>query len=101
MAMATDKQLFVVQLSTEVIVLAESREAAEEYARDEYKELVSDGLGPDAMAAPMTYYPGEWDEGSIPYGTIDSDGDDPDRTIRDWVAMGAAPMLGKRPEATR
>jgi hypothetical protein len=91
MTTMSNKQLFVVTVTTETVVLAEDMHEAEALARDDLNDIMFDGGGPDVMASPMTYYPGDMDEGCIPYGHRDDE--DPDRTIGEWVDRGAAPKM--------
>lgn len=89
--MATDLRLFVVTVTTETVVLAEDAEDAVERARADLTDILHDGEGPEITAVPMTYYPGQMDEGCIPYGRrVNAD---PDRTIGKWVERGAAPEM--------
>jgi len=77
------KGLYIVTLEAEVVVLAESREDAMKIA-DQISKFDFDleaGLGTD-----LTYLPGDWDEGCIPFGESE------DKTIAEWVAAGAAPL---------
>lgn len=85
------KRLFVVELINEMIVLADSPEAAERFA----KRIQRDEAGePDAQASDMAYYPGDWDSSSIPFG--DRDEAEPDRTVEKWIELGAAPEYRTR-----
>lgn len=83
------KQLYVVELTREVVVVAESQKEAEQVALDTPDD------GSDASAQEMMHYPGDWDEDSIPFGK--GDPKDPDRTVSEWIAMGAAPKYKVRP----
>jgi hypothetical protein len=82
------KQLYNVELTREIVVLAESREEAERRALE-----ADDDGDPDVHAHEMTYYPGDWDDDCIPFG--DRDDEDPDRTVGKWIELGAAPKLKK------
>lgn len=79
------KKLYVVTLTLEVIVAAESREKAEEEVGSG-RHLDDD---PDVSAAPMLHLPSRWDEGCIAYGN--NSREESDRTVGEWIALGAAP----------
>ena len=80
-------QLFTVTVETEIVVLAESAEEAESEACDVVKELEAYNFS--AVAQPLTRMPPGWSPKSLPWGH--QDGSAPDRTIKDWVDLGAAP----------
>jgi len=83
------KQLYVVELTQEFLILADSPLAAHHLALEAARE---DDTPPDVTSvSPMSYYPGEWDDDAIPYG--DRDEEDPDRTVGEWIELGAAPQL--------
>src|SRR5687767_4810150 len=81
------KQLFVVSLEAEVLVLADSPEDAEERAMRipglDVKEAMS------AYASPMSYWPVDWEPESFPFGD-----DQNEKTAGELVAEGAAPDMG-------
>ena len=77
------KKLYVVTISMEIVVAAESAKEAE--------EIASNGIDdtPDYSAAPMTWLPGSWEPNCIVYGN--NDNEESDRTVEEWIALGAAP----------
>lgn len=79
------KQLYVVEITTEIVVCAESEDEAEEFAQDDLREFDDFSI----RAHPMRYWPTHWDDKSIPYGHRDDVS--PDRTVKEWMDMGAAP----------
>jgi hypothetical protein len=84
-------KLFTVTLETELVVLANTPEEAEESALDELRSL--DRYNYSAQASDMRHLPADWEMGAIPHGTRDSN--DPDRTIEEWIEKGAAPEYKK------
>lgn len=85
----TQKRLFVVRLEHELVVLADNAKDAEKEA------LEADDLEWDAHAQEMRYLPGGYEMDEIPWGHRDPAA--PDRTIKEWVDLGAAPKLMKPP----
>lgn len=83
----TEKRLFTVTLEMEIVVVAESERDAEEGARDAIKEL--DSYEFLTRAQPMRRLPSAWTLKALPWG--DRDEDNPDRTVGQWVDLGAAP----------
>ena len=81
----SDLKLYTVTLSAEIVVLAESKEEAEDIALLHLD--VIDHL--DADAQPMGHMPSDWDGSEIPFGERDEDA--PDRTVGEWIELGAAP----------
>lgn len=77
-------QLYEVEVTRELLVLARSRADAERLARK-----VDDDPMPDVHASEMRCFPGDWEGGEIPYGERDES--DPNRTVDQWIALGAAP----------
>lgn len=82
------KQLFVVTLTREILVVADDAFEAQEMAQDAERE--GDLEEPAAHAVEMSFLPGGWEMTSIPWG--DRDETDPDRTVGKWIEMGAAPQ---------
>lgn len=82
-------KLYVVAIETEIVVVADSEEEAEKIAMSQQLDL--DGWS--YQARDLTDLPGSWDDTSIPFGYCESD--DPDRTVGEWIARGAAPKLLK------
>lgn len=82
-------RLYTVEITREVVVLADSREAAEEIAEDERDEIESNN---DAgfSARRMTALPGSWDDRSLPYHALASGDGRADWTIGQWRAFIAA-----------
>lgn len=72
-------RIYNVTIETEIAVVADSPEEAEEIALEEMRDIDEW----DASAAPMTYLPGDWDADSIPFGYRDPAA--PDRTIAGWL----------------
>lgn len=85
------KKLFVVEVMTELVVLADDEAEAEELARD---SKYDGDWECDFSAREMTYLPNDWELRALPYGHRDDD--DPDRTIEEWVKLGAAPKYSAR-----
>jgi hypothetical protein len=92
----TDKKLFVVTITTEIIVVADSESDAEHLARYE-KDI--EWADVDYSACPMRHMPGEWDGDSIPFG--DRLEEEPDRTVNAWIERGAAPEYKVRTKAAK
>jgi hypothetical protein len=86
--MAQAKKLFVVTLTTEVVVVADDLDSAEDLALAAERDRQ---LEPAARASEMRYLPGDFDLDSIPFG--DCDDSDPDRTIQGWIDAGAGEMF--------
>lgn len=82
----SDLKLYTVTLSAEIVVLAESKEEAEDIALHGSDDAI-DHL--DADAQPMGHMPSDWDGSEIPFGECDEDA--PDRTVGEWIELGAAP----------
>lgn len=80
-------KLYIVTLSVEVVVVAESAMAASEMAT---KTDVTDGLSYESEATELRFIPAEWDLDSLPYGDVDEETHD--RTIGEWIEAGAAPL---------
>jgi len=80
----TTKELWVVTISAEVVVLAEDSIDAVEEARS----AIRDGsVEPEPESAgEMTYLPDGWDLDCLPYG-----GDNDDETLGVLIEAGAAP----------
>lgn len=75
------KQLFIVEISAETVVLAENEQEAMEIAEGYAMDLTFEAHRPERLTA----LPDGWDEDSLPYG------DDSDKTIGQWIDEGAAP----------
>jgi hypothetical protein len=60
-------------------------------ANDSIREVDADSFSVELQ--PLRWLPAEWDN-SIPYG--ERERADPDRTVKRWIAMGAAPELRKQ-----
>lgn len=88
---ASSKRLFTVTIETEIVVLAEDADEAEEIAIDAIDGLDSDAW--DSHAMPMATLPAGWEGDAIPYGPGVED--DPDRTVGQWIEQGAAPEYAK------
>jgi hypothetical protein len=88
MSEESKKQLYVVSVTTEIVVLAESTEEAEEIAED----CRIDWEGP-GFAQPMRVMPAGWDLDSVPFG--EGDEEDPDRPLKGWIERGAAPEYSR------
>lgn len=86
------KKLYTVTITAEVVVVAESAEAAKEAAED--ARHAGDVEDFDFNAQPLRYLPGSWDGDCIPFGEPDKD--DPDRDIEGWINAGAAPEYKRR-----
>ena len=77
------KKLYVVAISMEIVVVANSAKEAEEIATSGIDDT------PDYSAVPMTWLPYGWDSKCIVYGN--NNDEESDRTIEEWFALGAAP----------
>lgn len=77
------KQLYVVELLQELVVVAESKQEAEALARD------ADYDTPSVSATELCFLPADWDLDCIPWG--EQDDSNPDRTVGEWIELGAAP----------
>jgi hypothetical protein len=86
-------QLFTVELTTEIVVVAEDESDAIAHARESLRDLDDDHYA--AHAAPMRHMPSNWDLSCIPYG--DGDPTDRDRKIGGWISLGAAPQYPVKP----
>lgn len=86
--MSDDKklELYTVTIETEIVVLAESLEQAIGAAQKAHRDFDSSAFSYHANR--MRYMPGDWSD-SIPYGERDEK--EPDRTVEQWIALGAAP----------
>ena len=85
----TPKRLWNVSLETEIVVLAESHEAAVEAAKKAVRDRDITESEFYGRAEPMTYFPAGDDGTEIPFG--DRDPAAPDRTVDEWIERGAAP----------
>lgn len=66
------KNLYTVRIETEVIVAAESLEAAQDLASGGlFLRVVEAGEAFDCIAHDLTWVPAGWDDRSIPYGAGD------------------------------
>lgn len=92
----SEKRLYNVTIELEVVVIAGSDREAEQGARDAVQSGDIDVYDAAIHAQPMVYYPGGWEDDSIPFG--DREDADPDRTIKKWIEMGAAPDLKEKTE---
>lgn len=81
------KQLYVVRIETEIVVLAENEKEAENFAR---YESIDDT--PDCRATPMRYIPGTWDHESLVYGA------EGDQDLGTLIDQGLAPEFTKTME---
>jgi hypothetical protein len=77
------KKLYVVAISMEIVVVANSAKEAEEIATSGIDDT------PDYSAVPMTWFPYGWEPDSIVYGNVDVE--EVDRTLGEWIDRGAAP----------
>ena len=75
--------LYTVEITREVVVVAESREAAEDVAHDERHDIES-SCDPDFTASRMTAFPPDWDESSRPWHALDGGDPRADWTIGQW-----------------
>jgi len=83
----TEKRLFVVTITRELVVVASDRDEAQMLAQEEESDV--EILEPEYMATPMRHLPADWDLDSVPYGYRDPS--EPDREIGAWIEKGAAP----------
>lgn len=79
------KQLYVVSIEAEIVVLAESEDQAEKLAK-KAKRDVDDW---DYRGKAMSHMPSGWEGDCVPFGL--SEDSDPARDIDGWVEAGAAP----------
>ena len=93
------KRLFTVQVTFEIVVVADDTASAKRHAA---AESIADFGPPEISVVPLCYLPADWDEDSIPFG--DEDSSEPDRTVGGWMMLGAAPdydALAKKLAGTR
>ncbi len=81
------KRLYNVTIEAEIIVVAESQSEAEQAALHSFRDLDRAEFG--ASAGVLRFFPCDWDEDAIPFGYRDPDCSD--RTVGEWIDMGAAP----------
>lgn len=79
------KQLFIVQLTYEVVIVADDAASAERISNTESIERGE----PETAVRSLSYLPADWEMDSIPFG--DRVEEDPDRTVGRWIELGAAP----------
>jgi hypothetical protein len=79
------KKLFNVTLETELVVVAETVEEAEDIALRVPTYELGDSMA--ANAHETTYLPDDWEEDALPFG--ENKGDD----IGQWISSGGAPAL--------
>ena len=85
------KQLYIVELNQELLVVAEGEAKAEAFALEALRAGRADwSEGINACASKMNYLPGDWDLECIPYGFRDET--ERDRTVGGWIKCGAAPF---------
>ena len=89
------KRLYNVTVATDIIVVAESEDEAEELAIQALDDSDPEDFG--ASASTFTHYPGGWSDGSIPFGYRDPAS--PDRCVGGWIEIGAAPEHTSQMEA--
>jgi|GEM_PF-6810317 len=90
------KRIYSVEISLTVMVCAESGKKAEEHARRWLSDIVSqENHNANITAHCEVTNPADDEAAGIPWG--DSDDDDPDRTVGEWVALAkAAPPADPR-----
>ena len=76
-------KLFTVEIAREVVVLAETREAAEEVALDERHDIEMND-DPSCEAHRMTALPFGWDDRCLPYSGLDAKDARRDWNIGQW-----------------
>lgn len=81
------KKLYTVTFEAEVVVVAESEKEAMENAEDAIGDITFE----PSRASELDVFPDGWDEDSLPYGHQDSE--NPDRTIGQWIDLGAGPKF--------
>jgi hypothetical protein len=79
-------RLYTVEITREVVVLAHSREAAEEIAEDERHDIEGD-CEPSIDAHAAHALPYGWDDGSRPYHALARGDGRADWTIGQWRAF--------------
>lgn len=84
-------QLYSVEISRKVLVLAESSDDAEEIA-DDWEREVNDN-DPLVIAVPMYALPPGWNGSEVPYGRAEDNPEE--KRVRDLIAEGYAPKLSK------
>lgn len=85
-------KLYTVELAVELIVIAESEDDA--ILQVQRMSSLDVPKAEIDSVSETSWLPSDWDEDAIPFGK--SDPADPDRTIRQWAEMGAAPKLKLR-----
>lgn len=79
------KKLYLVELITTAVVVAEDEFEARDYADEAARDY-----DPNVEVDELRYLPADWDEDSLPYGYMDPN--NPDKTVQQWIDEGAAPM---------
>jgi len=79
-------RLHTVEITREVVVLADSREAAEEIAEDERNAIEGD-CEPSFTAHAALALPYGWDDSSLPYNALSRADSRADWTIGQWRAF--------------
>ena len=79
-------RLYTVEITREVVVLAHSREAAEEIAEDERHDIESDCKASFTAHAALAL-PYGWDDRSFPYSALGANDAGRDWTIGQWRAF--------------
>jgi hypothetical protein len=79
------KKLWTVEVTNEIVVLAESREDAEREAR----KVSRLDMTPDYFASEMLSIPSGWHDEDVPYG-------EHEKTIDECIADGCAPRLRRK-----
>lgn len=81
------KRLFTVTIEADIVVLARDEDEATDIAIETLSHLDDEEW--NVSPSRMTYLPGDWDADCIPFG--DGVPEDPDRTVGEWIELGAAP----------
>ena len=79
-------RLYTVEITREVVVLAHSREAAEEIAEDERHDIEGD-CEPSITAHAALALPYGWDDSSLPYSALGANDAGREWTVGQWRAF--------------
>jgi hypothetical protein len=82
------KQLYVGTITTTIVIVAENEDDARDVANNSIREVDDDDFSVEMEV--MRSVPAGWDK-AIPYG--ERERTDPDRTVKRWIELGAAPEL--------
>lgn len=85
-------KLYTVKVEAEYVCIADDEQSAEDAARAAVED---DSFNLEYSAVPMRFLPFGWDGGEIPWPDPGNEPGD-EKTVNEWIAVGAAPELTKR-----